>query len=275
MPTIRTSAVLNTADSNGCHLIPRLLMSATNRFLGRICSGLLARFRKMPGRLGVEDLKSMKISFSQHGEDLVILEHLLGMKLPSKGIYIDAGCFDPIVFSNTRLLSLHGWNGLNIDAGDDVIAKFNDARPQDWNVCAALSDRRQKMFLDDSLGSAGRRLYENSMPGDKAEKIRVETMTLDEVLSSSPMAGREVDFLDVDCEGHDLAVLRGFPFDRVRPKLVAIEGHSKEEAETLGRYLEDLDYFKVCVRGPTHIFRSSESVPSGLASWTRIAEMTV
>jgi hypothetical protein len=77
MPAIRTSAVLNTAGSNGCHLIPRLLMSATNRFLGRICSGLLARFRKMPGRLGVEDLKNMKISFSQHGEDLVILEHLL------------------------------------------------------------------------------------------------------------------------------------------------------------------------------------------------------
>lgn len=250
-------------------------MFTTNKFLARLCSGLLARFRKMPGRLGVEDLKNMKISFSQHGEDLVVLEHLQGMKLPAKGIYVDAGCFDPIVFSNTRLLNLHGWSGLNIDAAADVIAKFNEARPQDCNICAALSDRRQEMFLDGPVGAATRRLADGNREGAQPEKNRLETTTLEKVLSSSSFAGREVDFLDVDCEGHDLAVLRGFPFARVRPKLIAIEGHSKEEAEAVGKYLEGLDYFKVCVRGPTHIFRSSETVPSELASRVRIAELVV
>jgi FkbM family methyltransferase len=264
--------------SNKCYSLSyrrSKIMSLANRFLGRTCSGLLARFRKLPKRLVLADLENMRISFSQHGEDLVILEHLLGMKLPFKGIYIDAGCFDPVVFSNTRLLSLYGWSGLNIDAGVDVIAKFNEARPEDWNVCAALSDRKQEMFLEGGLGSAGRRLSEDSSANGKEKKIRVETMTLDEVISSSPLAEREVDFLDVDCEGHDLAVLRGFPFARVRPKLIAIEGHSLQEATTVGDFLEGLDYFKVCVRGPTHIFRSSETVPSGLAPWVRMAELTI
>jgi len=248
-------------------------MFTAKKFFGRICSGLLARFRKMPGRLGVEDLENMKISFSQHGEDLVILEHLLGMKLPAKGIYIDAGCFDPIVFSNTRLLNLHGWSGLNIDAAADVIAKFEEVRPQDCNVCAALSDRRQEMFLDESYGAASRRLSEEDGLAGKMTKFRVETKTLEDVLSSSSFAGREVDFLDVDCEGHDLAVLRGFPFACVRPKLIAIESHSKEEAEAVGKYLEGLEYFKVCVRGPTHIFRAKETVPANLPSGARISEV--
>lgn len=244
-----------------------------NKLIGRICSGLLARFRKMPGRLRAEDLENMKISFSQHGEDLVILEHLQGMRLASKGIYMDAGCFDPVVFSNTRLLSLYGWTGLNIDAGEDVIAKFNAARPRDCNICAALSDRRQEMFLDGNIGSARRRLsLEESLRAKKA-KIRIETVTLDEVLSLSPLAGCEVDFLDVDCEGHDLAVLRGFPFARVRPKLIAVEGHSKEEADTVSRHLEKLDYFKVCVRGPTHIFRARETIPANLPSVARLSEI--
>lgn len=250
-------------------------MSATNNILGRICSGLLARFRKMPRRLGVGDLKEMRISFSQHGEDLVILEHLLGMKMQAKGIYIDAGCFDPILFSNTRLLNLHGWNGLNIDAAADVIGRFNKLRPQDFNVCAALSDRKQEMFLDCSRSAAVRRLSDGAVAGSEAEKMRVETTTLDSIISSSPFADNDVDFLDVDCEGHDLAVLRGFPFAQVRPKLIAIEGHTKEEADMVGKYLKDLDYFKVCVRGPTHIFRSTDTIPSGLAPWVRFAELTI
>lgn len=250
-------------------------MSATNQFLGRICSGFLARFRKMPGRLTVGDLKNMKISFSQHGEDLVILEHLLGMKLPAKGIYIDAGCFDPVVFSNTRLLNLHGWNGLNVDAATDVIAKFNKVRPQDCNVCAALSDRKQTMFFDGPVGAATRRLTVRSSPGVEAAVTGLETTTLGDVLSSSMFAGREVDFLDVDCEGHDLAVLQGFPFTRVRPKLVAVEGHSEKEAKTVGKYLEDHNYFKVCVRGPTHIFRSFDSLPFGHSAGIRVSEVTV
>lgn len=247
-------------------------MSITDKIFGRLCSGLLARFRKMPGRLCLQDLQNMKISFSQHGEDLVILEHLLGMQLPAKGIYIDAGCFDPVVFSNTRLLNLHGWNGLNIDAAVDVIAKFNEARPQDWNVCAALSNCKQEMFLEGSCGSASRSLSKESNSSSQPQKLRLETMTLEEVLSSSNFVGREVDFLDVDCEGHDLDVLRGFPFASIRPKLTAVEGHSQGEAEALGKYLKDLDYFKVCVRGPTHIFRAKETLPQSLSPSARIAE---
>ena len=247
-------------------------MSTINKILGRLCSGLLARFRKMPGRLGLKDLENMSISFSQHGEDLVILEHLLGLKRSSKGIYIDAGCFDPVVFSNTRLLNLHGWQGINIDAAEDVIAKFDQDRPHDFNIRAALSDRRQTMFLDGPNGSARRRLSERTGVGSEVDKTCVETTTLDVVLSLSPRADKDVDFLDVDCEGHDLAVLRGFPFARIRPKLIAIEGHTKEEGETLGRYLQSLDYFKVCVRGPTHIFRSRESLPAGLPCGARFSE---
>lgn len=246
-------------------------MSLTNKILGRICSGLLARFRKMPGRLGAADLANMRISFSQHAEDLVILDHLTSMKLSVRGIYIDAGCFDPVLFSNTRLLNLYGWNGLNIDAASDVIQKFTKTRPRDWNVCAALSDDKQTMSLEGPVGAPTRNLSALACPA--ADKTTLKTTTLRDVVVSSPFASSEVDFLDVDCEGHDFAVLRGFPFDLVRPKLIAIEGHSKAEAETFGKYLADLDYLKVCVRGPTHIFRASETLPPDLRFGALVSEI--
>ncbi len=215
----------------------------------------------------------MKISFSQHGEDLVILEHLLGLKLPTKGIYIDAGCFDPVVFSNTRLLNLHGWQGINIDAAQDVIQKFQDMRPDDHNVCAALGERKQKVILRGPKGAPSRSVEAINDQSSEGGKDLLETSTLNEILSSSPFRGAPVDFLDVDCEGHDLAVLKGFPFAEIRPKLIAVEGHSMEEAKTVVDFLEKLDYFKVCVRGPTHIFRAMATLSSELPAGTRICEL--
>ncbi len=234
-------------------------MSLTNKILGRICSGLFARFRKMPGRLEVGDLENMKISFSQHGEDLVVLEHLQGLRAQEKGIYIDAGCFDPFVFSNTRLLNLYGWRGINIDAALDVIEKFRLSRPDDHNVCAPLSNDKKIMFLQGKPGAASRRITASPSEECLPSFLEVSTTTLAEVLTSSPFAGAAVDFLDIDCETHDLPVLEGFPFEAVRPKIIALESHGQDEASAVDLYLSRLSYTKICNRGPTHLYRAKET----------------
>ena len=59
---------------------------------------------------------------------------------------------------------------------------------------------------------------------------------------------RQVDFLKVDAEGFDLMVLKGFPFNKIKPKLIEVEfGNVKTKhigytADELYRYLEDQDY---------------------------------
>lgn len=240
------------------------------RALARLCSGALSAFRRIPLRMSPDDLRNLRVSFSQFGEDLLIFDHLFNRAGHPKGIYIDAGCFDPFRYSNTRLLSLLGWKGINIDAAEDVVEKFKRHRPKDHNVCAALSDRETTMQLVGKEGLATRRLAECSDP-DLSSAIR--TTTLETVLKTSPFAECSVDLLDIDCEMHDLEVLSGFPFDNIRPLLISVEAHTQSEMDDICGLLNKREYLKLGTRGPTHIFRDTHSLPTDLSPRTNIAEL--
>lgn len=247
-------------------------MKLSDKIFGRLCSGLLARFRKMSGRLCAQDLSAMKISFSQHGEDLLIAEHLFGASSSGRGIYIDAGCFDPFLHSNTRLLHLFGWRGINIDAAADVIEKFNRYRPFDTNICAALSDRVEEAILVGAPGQASRGLAGSGTSGTAQGRL-MTTTTLATVLERAVNGGAVVDLLDVDCEDRDLAVMCGFPFERFRPRLIAVEAHDKQGLRDLAEFLGSKAYVHVGTRGPTHLFRDRETIPASLSPSTRITEI--
>lgn len=221
----------------------------------------------MPIDLCVEDLSHAKISFSQHGEDLLLADHLFHRKDAQRGIYVDAGCFDPFRFSNTRLLNLHGWCGINIDAAPDAIHKFQQHRPGDHNVCAALSDRDGVAVLVGAQGLASRRL------ATSGSGTSVTTTTLAAILKASPFSNMPIDFLDIDCEGHDMEVLRGFPFATTRPLLVAIEAHFPDEACSLDKEFETLGYLHIGTRGPTRIYRDRSTIPKGLPDFFRFSEL--
>jgi FkbM family methyltransferase len=238
-----------------------------DKLLARVFRGIWNRFQRVPLNLCNEDLPHAKISFSQYGEDLLIADHVFHRNDGKRGIYIDAGCFDPVRFSNTRLLNLRGWRGINIDAAPDAIRKFQIHRPDDQNVCAALSDREHEAVLVGREGAASRSLV-SSGPG-----IPVHTTTLATIMATSPFSGEPVDFLDIDCECHDMEVLRGFPFETTRPLLVAIEAHFHSEARSLDAELETLGYLRAGIRGPTRIYRDRSTIPEGLPEFIRFSEL--
>ena len=65
--------------------------------------------------LSREEFRHSRISFSQFGEDLAILRWLDDCLDHISHTYVDAGCFHPILYSNTLLLYKRGWRGINID----------------------------------------------------------------------------------------------------------------------------------------------------------------
>lgn len=218
-----------------------------------------ARFAKQPLALRAEDLRHARISFSQFAEDLVVVEHLSHLRRP-RGIYVDAGCFDPFRFSNTRLLHLRGWCGVNVDASPEAIRSFDRARPGDHNVCAALSDRTEAAeFLVTASGASSRlaaagRPFRN--PAVKTTSRTVTTETLSSILDASPFASNPVDFLDIDCEGADLKVLAGFGLERRRPAIICIEAHDGAgEERALEDFLGSFDYRQVSRCGLSLVFR--------------------
>ncbi|GAB4165135.1 MAG: hypothetical protein Fur0032_01680 [Terrimicrobiaceae bacterium] len=229
-----------------------------------VCSRILSAGRRDRLSLTPEDLTALRLSFSQFGEDLIIAEHLVNLRRPSRGIYIDAGCFDPSRFSNTRLLSLMGWKGLNVDASEEVVERFRKARPSDETVCAALSDTAEANEFVQTPGGAGSRLARGAVPLPAHAAIRsrhsIVTRTLEDVVDHSRFASEPVDLLDIDCEGADLAVLRGFGLAKRRPVLICIEAHSDGEKTEIRSYLEGQSYTYLCRRGPSLLFRDTHTI---------------
>ena len=78
--------------------------------------------------------------YSQWGEDQFIAEFF---KEKENGIYLDIGCFNPFMYSNTCLLYKKGWHGVNIDINPTSIDLFNIARPKDFNICTTVNDEKK------------------------------------------------------------------------------------------------------------------------------------
>jgi hypothetical protein len=193
----------------------------------------------------LEEAREMRVSYSQFGEDLVVRTHFGN----SIGRFIDVGAFHPFKYSNTMLLSQLGWRGMNIDCDPVKIARFNKLRPQDVNICAAVGEVTRDMIylqypleVTDRIAEPGE---ENllSIQGEqplKATPIRVTTLT--EIIERSAFRGRHFHYLNVDCEGQDLSVLKSLDFSRYSPDLITAEAHTKTEQAELTAFLEPRGY---------------------------------
>ena len=99
-------------------------------------------------------IRNFKFFFrtSQFGEDKKIIKLFDKNK---KGTYLDVGCFHPTRQNNTYLMYKLGWSGVNIDLNPLTIELFKVARPNDINICAAVSNSNEvkNLFFDHDLSS--------------------------------------------------------------------------------------------------------------------------
>jgi FkbM family methyltransferase len=206
------------------------------------------------------EIRQMKFSFSQFGEDILIskyLEHLT----PVDGIYVDVGAFNPVTFSNTLLLHKQGWQGINIDADPEKIDEFNRTRPGDFNVVAAVSDTVEKLKFASYPSQATNQLYPldstefTSIVGEEPTKIiELETTRLDKILEASPFKSKNICYLNIDCEGHDFNVLKSFDVEHYLPKVISIEAWVEEDLQKIVDYLLPKGYKLSAYAHPTRIF---------------------
>ena len=99
-------------------------------------------------------IRNFKFFFenSQFGEDKKIIKLFNKNR---KGVYLDIGCFHPIRQNNTFLMYKKGWFGINVDLNPLTIDLFNIARPKDFNICAAISNKIgfKTLYFDHQLSS--------------------------------------------------------------------------------------------------------------------------
>lgn len=203
----------------------------------------------------------LKHAYSQEGEDM-ILDRVFEKK--AEGLYVDVGAHHPIRLSNTYLFYRRGWRGINIDAAPGSMAAFNDLRPGDINVEVAIGEKPGTLpfhiFKDPALSTFDAAVAKERIAHPLLEIKPIEIRTLAQVLEEFLPAGKPIDFLSVDVEGFDLAVLRSNDWNRFRPEYVLAEDFYCENVEgalktSMAAFLNSVGYSLFARTAHTQIYK--------------------
>lgn len=167
-------------------------------------------------------------SYSQFQEDLLI-DMLLNNK--QTGFYVDIGANDPFFGSNTQRFSSRGWRGINIEPNLKAYKRIIENRAHDVNLNIAVSENTGDLTFylignDSSISTLDypKAIRMAKMLNLKITSTSVKVMPLSEVLDTH-LDNKHIDFMSVDAEGHDLAVLKSNNWDKYRPTLVLVESN--------------------------------------------------
>jgi FkbM family methyltransferase len=198
----------------------------------------------------VKVLNGRNISFSQAGEDYNIRNFFREKK---NGFYVDIGAFHPFNISNTAYFYLfENWHGINIDARPGNSELFDRHRPRDINLELAVGSANEATtyyLIDDtsSMNSFSKPFLEShEAPSRVAREIPMTFASLEEILDRHLPRGQAIDFLNIDVEGMEIAVLASNACDKYRPTLIVAECAATSIADIdrteVCRYLAELGY---------------------------------
>ena len=192
--------------------------------------------------------RKMNVSFSVSGED-VLLNQLLKKNLNLDNLYVDIGCHDPIINSNSYYFYLRGWKGICIDPNPIFINSFLKHRPNDTFINCGISDKNEKLdyFMHSNEHSDLNTFNPKNVKSKyfyKKISLRLNTLekTLDKILKKKQ---NRIGFMSIDVEGYDLKVLKSNDWDRYRPSVVVVEfnGNMLDVYKSpIYEYLNDLSY---------------------------------
>ena len=180
--------------------------------------------------------------YSQHNEELITRDFFQDRR---DGVFLDVGCFTPVIYSNTYYLEKHlGWSGIAVDALPEYAERWKRRRPRSmfFNYLVTDHDDAVEPFYRSELPgiSSIEKPFKGPAGGDLTfEEIQVPTITLTRLLEENGVS--KIDFLTMDIEGAELLALAGFDIDRFHPELACIESKPANR-EGIKKYFADHNY---------------------------------
>ncbi len=190
----------------------------------------------------------LKGSFSQYGEDLIVsrlFEKERGIK---KGDiqYIDVGANHYRRSNNTYLFYKSGARGVCVEADPLLCRRLKHYRKYDKviNCVVGAEDGKEVEFYILSLptrSSMDKDAVQNSISkGLKIkETIKLPCISINTLLEQSRIVP---DYMSIDIEGMDYAVLRSIDFSKYKIRVIVAERTGKIEDETMDEYMERNGY---------------------------------
>ena len=165
------------------------------------------------------------VSYAQNREDVLLARCFPG----PAGFYVDIGAADPVAHSVTKWFSEQGWTGINVEPSRDFFRKIEADRTRDINLNVGVSDVRGQLTFYEIVQFSGCSTFvpevaaEYRRGGRTVTEWAIEMQTLAEIFAAHAPTDRPVDFLKIDVEGLEPAVLAGMDFRRWRPKVLVVE----------------------------------------------------
>ncbi len=189
-----------------------------------------------------------KGEFSQHGED-VFLAKYFASKL--KGFYVDIGASHPFRISNTYSLYRRGWSGIAVDAIPTFTWLYRLWRPRDVFVNVGIGADAGRMTYNELtpsvLSSFDESYVKSLVESGKAaihRRYEVDVITPDTLLARH-CSDRKIDFLSIDVEGLDYAILRAINFTKFRPSLISVEFNTEDDRQAMLAFFTSMRYAPV------------------------------
>lgn len=161
-----------------------------------------------------------------HGQLLQDLVCLLLLGGKRDGYFIEVGAGDGTTYSNTLMLERDfGWNGILVEPArmfhESIVASRQ--APLDRRGASRRSGDTLRFVEDTTFGELSG--FAETLAGKdetQSSGYEVETVSLDDLLDECH-APDEIDYLSIDTEGWELAVLEGLSLTKRRIKFLTIE----------------------------------------------------
>ncbi len=187
------------------------------------------------------------LSRSQLGQDLWVLEQL-GWK--RDGFFVEFGATDGVLLSNSWLLEKHfGWRGICAEPNPKLFERLQQNRSCTLSPACVYrnSGERMRFVLADAYGGleelAGEDQHVDKRNAYAAvgDVIEVNTISLMDLLDQQG-APAVVDYLSIDTEGSELAILEGIDWSRYQFRCITVEHNFTEQRQGIRALLEAQGY---------------------------------
>ncbi len=185
--------------------------------------------------------------YAQFGEDKILYD-LFDRK--QDGVCVEVGGYDGVTGSNTYFFEQLGWKCLIVEPMPEYCQKIKSIRKCEVAEIAASDTKGEVTFYVaegvETLSTMEqdvnhfKRIDKEGATGIK--EIRVKTDLLTRILLDRGI--RQVDFLSLDVEGHELSALRGLSFEQIRPRILIIEDNSFGANDEIKKFMKNHSYVR-------------------------------
>lgn len=191
---------------------------------------------------------------SQDGQDKFLeLNIFKGFK---NGFFVDVGAHDGKTINNTLYFETYNnWTGINIEPIETVYNKLENNRPLCININCAVSDFDgiSEFILNEGyteMISGLKENYdkrhfqrlqkENEETNSKTKIINVTTKKLETILEENNI--KIINYLSIDVEGAEFAVIKSINFDKVFIDVIGFENNYNDKSIPIVTFLESKNY---------------------------------